>query len=96
MQNGFNCPYDMLDVSGPANPPSLSSYYAPGAGHYFARSDWTSSASFLDFTCGTYSESHGHQNHGAFDFWGTGGWLAVTENTLTHSGMRPEVTSTGV
>jgi hypothetical protein len=88
MQSNFNYVYDIVEASGVASQPTVTSYFAAGAGHYFARSNWTAAASFLDFTCGTYNESHGHQNHGAFDFWGTGGWLAVTENTLTHSGIQ--------
>jgi len=88
MTQGFGFNYDMLDTSGTTTQPTNRLYSAAGAGHYFARSDWTAQASFLDFTCGTYDQSHGHQNHGAFDFWGKGGWLAVTENTLTHSGIQ--------
>lgn len=86
--SGFTYMYDLLDVSGTATQPAAISYQAAGAGHYFARSDWTAQASFLDFICGAYSEYHGHQDHGAFDFWGNGSWLAVTENTLTHSGIQ--------
>lgn len=87
MANESNVPYDLLNISGIATQPAETLYQAKSAGHYFARSDWTTDATFLDFTCGTYSESHGHSNHGAFDFWGAGGWLAVTENTLTNSGL---------
>jgi len=88
MTNGFVFPYDLLDISGTSSQPTAILYKAVGAGHYFARSDWTAQGTFLDFTCGAYDQSHGHQNHGAFDFWGKGGWLAVTENTLTHSGIQ--------
>ncbi len=87
MSDGFNFPFDLLDISGPAAPPAVTFYQAIGVGHYFARSDWTPAASFLNFVCGTYDQSHGHQNHGAFDLWGGGKWLVQTENCLSHSGI---------
>jgi hypothetical protein len=90
MGNGENFRYDLLPASSrdaPATQPQALSYYAAGVGNLFARSDWSHHAMWLAFVAGKYSESHAHQEQGAFTLFERD-WLAVTENIWTHSGIQ--------
>jgi hypothetical protein len=61
-------------------------YHGVGTGHVFARSAWTTDASYLAFQAGPYTESHAHQDQGSFVLF-SGEWLAFDENVLSHSGI---------
>lgn len=90
MKSGANFRYDLLPAVTPdAKPkqPSALTYYASGVGNLFARSAWSRDATWLAFVAGKYSESHAHQEQGAFTLF-QGDWLAVTENIWTHSGIQ--------
>jgi hypothetical protein len=90
MTNGANFRYDLLPAVAPnakPKPPTALTYYASGVGNLFARSAWSSDAMWFAFVAGKYSESHAHQEQGAFTLF-RGDWLAVTENIWTHSGIQ--------
>jgi hypothetical protein len=52
----------------------------------FARSDWTTAASWLHVVAGRYDQSHAHQDQGSFSFF-KGSWLTVSSNVFSHSGI---------
>jgi len=87
MQSGQNFRYDLLPAKRVEAPPADLIYQAKGLGQVFARTDWTRHAMWLAFIAGPYSESHAHQEQGAFTLF-EGDWLAVTENIWTHSGIQ--------
>ena len=78
--------YDLLHV-GKGEKPEQLWYYSPGAGHLFMRTAWDRKALWLSLVVGIYDEDHAHQNQGAFSLY-QDGWLAVTENVFTHSGIQ--------
>lgn len=86
MRYGFNYRYDLLAPGGAAEAPTALMYDATGAGVVFARSDWTTTASWLHVVAGRYDQSHAHQDQGSFSFF-KGRWLAVTSNVFSHSGI---------
>jgi hypothetical protein len=87
VQSGFNLRDDLLPAGQTESPPSSLIYHAPGVGHFFARSDWSESATWMSFMAGPFEESHAHQDQGAFTLF-RGDFLAVTENIFTHSGIQ--------
>jgi len=87
MGQGFNSRYDLLAAGEADAPPKALVYYAEGAGHLFARTDWGKDAMWMSFVAGPYNESHAHQDQGGFTLF-AGDWLAVTENIWTHSGIQ--------
>jgi hypothetical protein len=86
MRYNNNYRYDLLAPSGVEAQPTALSYDASGAGVVFARSDWTTSASWLHIMAGKYDQSHAHQDQGGFSFF-KGKYLSVTSNTLSNSGI---------
>ena len=64
-------------------------YYAKGAGHVFARSGWTTDATYLTYLAGGYTESHAHADQGSFQIY-KNEWLAFDEGVLSNSGLRQE------
>lgn len=95
MGSGFNLPFDLLGPKEDAVAPTALTYYAKGAGVYFARSAWAKDASHMSFLAGQFEESHAGQNQGGFTFY-KNGWLAVTSNIWSHSGIHQEVASNNV
>lgn len=86
MSSGFNSQFDLLKrVAEPQKPTQLS-YYAQGAGVYFARSSWEKDATHFSLIAGQFEESHAGQEQGNFSFFKQG-WLAVTSNIWSHSGI---------
>ncbi|MBI5534014.1 MAG: hypothetical protein HY898_14935 [Deltaproteobacteria bacterium] len=67
----------------------VPAYYASGTGHVFLRSSWAQDATWVNFICGPFTESHAHQDQGSFLVYKKE-WLAFDENILTHSGIRQE------
>lgn len=89
MTSGFNLRHDLLPASGEQQPPTDLLHHATGAGHLFARTDWSEQAVWASVVAGTFDQSHAHQDQGAFNLF-HGDFLAVTENVLSHSGIVQE------
>ncbi|RYD15806.1 MAG: hypothetical protein EOP90_07630 [Lysobacteraceae bacterium] len=89
MGSGFNFRDDLLpEGTAGAQPEAPLVYHAAGVGHLFARTDWSTSASWLSFSAGSFNQSHAHQDQGSFTLFAAGDWLAVTENIWSHSGIQ--------
>lgn len=87
MSSAFNLRYDFLYLANQLQQvPTALKYYASGVGHLFARTDWTKNATWLQFSAGTYEESHAHQDQGSFMLF-KNGWLAIDEVINSHSGI---------
>jgi hypothetical protein len=61
-------------------------YYAAGTGYAFARSDWSSDATWLELSAGPYTESHAHHDQGQLLVYKRE-WLAYDANISSHSGI---------
>jgi hypothetical protein len=85
MTRGENLSNDLLPITAEPVAPTALHYYSPGAGHFFARSDWTKRATWISFIAGIFDESHAHQDQGSFQIF-RDDWLAVDENIYSHSG----------
>jgi len=90
MSGGFNLWADFLfDQSNLTGQPLSrlpTAHWSSGTGQFSARSAWTSSATYFNFICGPYTQSHAHRDQGSFVFF-KGNWLAIDENINTHSGL---------
>jgi hypothetical protein len=90
MEHVYDYRYDLLaSAQDKAVQPTALVYDATGVGAIFARSDWSTSASWLATVAGPYDQSHAHQEQGGFTFY-KGTWLAVTSNVWSHSGLHQE------
>jgi hypothetical protein len=87
MESGFNFRHNLLPAGTAGAPPAALTYYAPGTGQLFSRTGWDRGAMWLQFSAGPYTQSHAHQDQGAFMLF-QDRWLAVTENIWTHSGIQ--------
>jgi hypothetical protein len=87
MQSGFNDRHNLLPAGPAGSPPASLTYYAPGTGQLFSRTGWDDHAMWLQFAAGPYTQSHAHQDQGSFTLFERG-WIAVTENIWTHSGIQ--------
>jgi hypothetical protein len=67
-------------------------FYSKGAGHVFARSGWTSDATFMSYVTGPLFESHAHNDQGSFQIY-KNEWLAFDAGILSDSGLRQEETA---
>jgi hypothetical protein len=90
MANNFNFRYDLLPAGGSGHAPAELSYLSHGVGALFARTSWTSDATWMSFMAGPYTQSHAHQEQGSFTLFGGGDWLTVTENIWSHSGIEQD------
>ncbi len=89
MGSGFNFRDDLLPEGTAGEQPSAPLvYHASGVGHLFARTDWSTSATWLSFSAGSFNQSHAHQDQGSFTLFAAGDWLAVTENIWSRSGIQ--------
>jgi len=88
MTSGFNFRHDLLPAGNPGTAPAATWYHATGTGRLFARSGWNADAFWLAFAAGPYNQSHAHQDQGSFTLYGQRGFLAVTENIWSHSGIQ--------
>lgn len=61
-------------------------YWGSGTGQFSMRSDWTREASYANFICGPYTESHAHRDQGSFVLY-KGAWLAYDSNIDGLSGL---------
>jgi hypothetical protein len=87
LTQGFTLRGALLTPPDTAQEPTALSYYAPGVGQLFARSSWSTDATWMQFTGGPYDQSHAHEDQGAFTFY-RGTWLAVTSNIWSFSGLQ--------
>lgn len=87
MGSAFNYRHDLYPAgSSGALPTEALIHHGVGTGHLFARTSWNTDATWVSFIAGPYSESHAHQDQGAFSVY-KNSWLAVTPNILSHSGI---------
>jgi len=96
MTGSFNYRHDLLPAGSSNTPPTELSYHAPGVGVMFARTGWDPGATWMSFIAGPYTQSHAHQEQGAFTLFGGGDWLAVTENIWSHSGINSDTSVSNV
>ena len=66
-----------------------TAYYGSGTGQVMMRSSWDKSATFANFICGPYTESHAHRDQGSFVIF-NGDWLALDANLYSRSGIEQE------
>lgn len=90
MRYNYNFRFDLLVPTTGETQPTALVYDASGAGALFARSDWSTSASWIATVAGDFDQSHAHQEQGTFSFY-KGGWLAVTSNIHSRSGINQDV-----
>ncbi|MEO6689116.1 MAG: hypothetical protein ABIS07_17735 [Dokdonella sp.] len=87
MTSSFNERFDLLPAGVNRAPPSRLTYRASGVGQLFSRTSWDTDALWIAMIAGTYNQSHAHQEQGGFTLYQRG-WLAVTENIWSHSGIQ--------
>ncbi|MGE3458025.1 MAG: hypothetical protein AB7O24_23125, partial [Kofleriaceae bacterium] len=94
MTNQFMYVNDFLYSNANVAPTTLdglgTAYYAPGIGELYARSSWDTSATWLSFIAGPYTQGHAHQDQGSLMIY-KDGWLAYDANVQSHEGIRQEV-----
>jgi PKD repeat protein len=85
MQASYNSRDNLIPYTVPSSPPGLT-YRADETGQTFARTNWQPNATWLAVLMGRYDQSHAHQEQGSFTLYHNG-WLAVTNNIWSHSGI---------
>jgi hypothetical protein len=63
-----------------------TAYWGPGTGQLMMRSSWEKNATFSNFICGPYTESHAHRDQGSFVVF-KDTWLALDANLFSRSGI---------
>jgi hypothetical protein len=90
MKQGFNAYIDFLygDSHVPTQPLTdlSTTYWGAGTGQLMMRSSWKPSATYANFICGPYTESHAHRDQGSFVLY-RGGWLLNDANMQSASGI---------
>lgn len=66
-----------------------TTYYGPGTGQIMMRSAWEPTATYANFICGPYTESHAHRDQGSFVIY-KGAWLATDSNVFSRSGIEQD------
>lgn len=61
-------------------------WYAPGTGSVFFRSEWSDDATWAGFIAGPYTESHAHHDQGSLLVYRRE-WLGYDANIDSHSGL---------
>jgi len=87
VSSDFNLPGDLLPYPSAPVQPTVLVYQSTGAGALFARSNWTTNASWFALVAGKYDQSHAHHDQGSFTFF-KHDWLVVTSNIWSHSGIQ--------
>jgi len=90
MRYNYNYRYDLLAMAASELAPTALVHDAKGTGALFARSDWSTNASWMHTVAGPYDQSHAHQDQGSFSFY-KGGWLTLTSNVWSRSGIEQGV-----
>ncbi|GAA3818741.1 heparinase II/III domain-containing protein [Nocardioides panacisoli] len=93
MTQPFEYVWDLLYGGGPVTvappQPLRTTYFADGTGHLFARSGWTTDATWLQFSMGAHTESHAHQDQLSFMLFDDG-WLAYDPGVESASGLKQD------
>ena len=93
MTQGFMAYSDFLyeSPSLPVRPLAdlATTYWGSGTGQLSMRAAWSPSATYANFICGPYTESHAHRDQGSFVLY-KGAWLAYDANIDSHSGIEQE------
>ncbi len=63
-----------------------TTYWGSGTGQLMMRSAWDTGATYSNFICGPYTESHAHHDQGSFVIY-RGNWLAYDANIDSASGI---------
>lgn len=96
MSQGFMHSVNMLPAgTNTTTPPAELSYYSAGTGCVFSRTSWEDDAVFMHFLAGIYDQSHAAQSQGSFALYKEG-FLTVTNNIYSHSGIQQSVRSNNV
>lgn len=66
-----------------------TAYWGSGTGQLMTRSSWDANATYANFICGPYTESHAHRDQGSFVIF-KGTWLAGDSNVFSHSGLEQD------
>ncbi len=90
MRYNYDFKFDLLGAAGTEQAPTSLMYNASGTGAFFARSDWTTTASWFHTNVGYYDQSHAHKDQGSFSFY-KGTWLSMTSNSYSASGINQGV-----
>ncbi len=90
MRYNYNFRYDLIESATTERAPSALLHDATGVGVVFARSDWSTAASWMHAVAGPYDQSHAHQDQGSFSFY-RNGWLTLTSNAYSNSGIEQGV-----
>ena len=90
MKQGFNAYIDFLygDSHIAAQPLAdlSTAYWGSGTGQLMMRSAWQPTATYSNFICGPYTESHAHRDQGSFVLY-RNGWLLNDANMQSKSGI---------
>jgi hypothetical protein len=90
MKQGFNAYIDFLygDSHVQAQPLTdlSTTYWGAGTGQLMMRSAWRPTATYANFICGPFTESHAHRDQGSFVLY-RGGWLLNDGNMQSSSGI---------
>jgi hypothetical protein len=81
--------YDMSAITARPLSELSTAYWGSGTSSFSMRSDWSTTASYANFMCGPYTESHAHKDQGSFVLF-KGDWLAYDANIDGHSGIEQE------
>jgi hypothetical protein len=63
-----------------------TAYWGSGTGQLMMRSGWDPAATYSNFICGPFTESHAHRDQGSFVLF-RGDWLAWDRNIVSQSGI---------
>ena len=66
-----------------------TTYWGSGTGQLMMRSSWEPTATYANFICGPYTESHAHRDQGSFVIY-KGAWLATDSNVFSRSGIEQD------
>lgn len=88
MKDGFNFDGDLLPVGETELAPTALYHHASAIGDIFARSDWTTKASWFCMKAGNYTQNHAHQDQGGFILF-RDDYLVVPANIFSKSDNNP-------
>jgi Divergent InlB B-repeat domain/Bacterial Ig domain len=67
-----------------------TTYWGEGTGQFMMRSAWDVNATYSNFICGPYTESHAHRDQGSFVVF-RNDWLAHDRNQYSTSGIEQDL-----
>lgn len=86
---------DLFPYQRNAPAPAALTFRSPSVGLTTGRTAWTTDATFFSVLMGTLGQSHAHREQGGFVFYKRG-WLSVTPNVFSHSGINQSYRSKNV